>query len=290
MLLALISIALNPLVFRNNISKKRSIARDLYLTLSTTDFLTSVFLSTTYSVGILRPKEEQCYEQRSTSHCDTRYHEYIRKATISEKVVGSISLYLIFSPFSITSVLAISRWYQISFPFRDLHKSAVEVFLAVLCLLQASHFSLMLFTDTNDDPTIIKVSTQVVWNDKPYRSAEYLPKIEGYLVIFLCCLSTVASGITIRNILRSNTVAVNLDVHERKIRSTVKITLLNIGNLVYISGVLAYVFSDPQSHDTLILESFLMFVPIVQSTYNPVIYTALTRDFFKKNARVRGEN
>jgi hypothetical protein len=210
---------------------------------------------------------------------------------MSEKVVGSITWYLIFSPMNITSVLAISRWYQISFPFRNLNKTAVEVFLAVLCILEASYFSLLLFTDTKEDPVLMKINTQTVWNDKPFGSAALVShKVEGIIVIFLSCLSMIASGITIRNIMRANAISANLDVQERKTKSTVKITLLNLGNLVYISAVLFYLLIDPRSQYALTVQTFMMCIPFVQSTYNPVIYTGLTRNIFKKNFRVRVGN
>jgi hypothetical protein len=179
-------------------------------------------------------------------------------------------------------VLAISRWYQISFPFRHLNKTAVEVFLAVLCILQASYFPLsILFTDTDEDPVLMKVNTHTAWNDKPFGSAEYVKYLEGNLVIFMCFLSTVASAMTIWTILRPNAVSGNLDVKERNIKSTVKITLLNLGNLVYISVVLSFVFLDPMSQDALILQTLMICIPVVQSAYNPVVYTALTIDIFK---------
>ena len=97
-IVALISILLNPLVFRHNFRKKRSIARDLYMSLSATEFLSGLFLPITITIGILRPKEEQCYQDHDIHFCQNDYYKYNRTATIPEKVTGTVMWYFIYSP------------------------------------------------------------------------------------------------------------------------------------------------------------------------------------------------
>ena len=289
-LTASVSILLNPLVFRHNIRKKRSIARDLYMALSTTDLFCSIVLPITLSVGISRPKEEQCMKDFNITFCQTDYYKYNRTATITEKAVGGVVWYLIYSPLTITSVLAMSRWYQISYPLRVLNRTAVEIFLAALCLFQAIYFPLMLLNDPPGRPTQMQMNTQVVWNTTPLRLDHPVP-IEGYQALLLITLSIVASVMTIWNIVHSQTVPGNEEIHAqrlRKVRSTVKITLLNAGSIVNAGTVMAVLLIHPTKHNFRILQSVVFSIlPIFTSAYNPVIYTVLTKGILKNNSRVQ---
>ena len=84
-LIATVSVILNPLVFKHNISKKRSIARDLYLVLSASDFLSSVVITCPVSVGIVAPKEEQCTVDHNETFCHTEITTNITEPLQSQK-------------------------------------------------------------------------------------------------------------------------------------------------------------------------------------------------------------
>ena len=289
-LIAFISILLNPLVLRHNLRKKRSIARDLYMALSTTDFLSCIVLPLTFCIGILRPKEEQCSQDHNVTFCQTDYYKYNRTATITEKAVGSVAWYLIFSPLSITSVLAMSRWYQISYPLRVLSRTAVEITLAVLLLLQAIYFLAMVFSDSPEKPTVLKINIQTVWNSNGLRAKTHYFLMEGIQSLLLTSLSTVASVFTVWNVVNSQAVSGDLEISARRIKSTIKIALLNVGNVVYIGIVIFMTCINPNSRQFLFLQTVSFCIPILQSTYNPVIYTVLSRGILNNNSRVRGEN
>ena len=110
-LTAFISILLNPLVFRHNFYRKRSIARDLYMALSITDFFSSIFHSVTFSIRIQQPKEDNWKEEMSlVTFSRKEYIRYKRPATLKEKAVGSVTWCLIVFPVIITSSLTICRW------------------------------------------------------------------------------------------------------------------------------------------------------------------------------------
>ena len=128
-IIALISIVLNPLVFRHNFYKKKSLARDLYMALSVVDFLTCIVLPVTFSIGIFRPKERQCFKDHNATFCNDSYYRYKRAAIFSERLVGGVVWSLVLIPMVITSGLSISRWYKISFPFRVLNKKSAEIII-----------------------------------------------------------------------------------------------------------------------------------------------------------------
>ena len=106
-------------------------------------------------------------------------------------------------------------------------------------------------------------------------------------------LSVTASLLTIWSIIKSQNVPGNLEHNARRIRSTKKVTLLNAGNVAYMGTLAVLAMFDPYSLEKSILLLHRLstcFLPILLSTYNPVIYTVLTKGIFNKNSRVRGEH
>ena len=99
---ALLSILLNPLVFKNNIGKKRSLPRDLFLALSTVDFVTSVVMGCVATAQFSTPKEEQCVVDHNDTFCNNEYYKYNRTASVTEKTLGGVLWSLTFIPMAIT--------------------------------------------------------------------------------------------------------------------------------------------------------------------------------------------
>ena len=192
-------------------------------------------------------------------------------------------------------MLAMSRWYQISLnPLRVLNRTAVKMFLATLCLLQAVYFPVMIIDDTPEKPTLMIMNLLTVWNVTPFGTDEHFVQIEHMVGIILSSLSVTASLLTIWSIFRSQNVPGNLVQHNaRRIRSTKKVTLLNAGNVAYMGTLAVLAMFDPYSLEKSILILHRLstcFLPVLLSTYNPVIYTVLTKGIFNKNSRVRGEH
>ena len=261
------------------------------MALSTTDFLTCIVVPITFCIGILSPKEEQCYKDHNITFCQTDYYKYNRAATMTEKVVGSVTYSFIFNPLSITSVLAMSRWYQISYPLRPLNRTAIEMFLAVLCIFHAIYFPWMILSDSPEHPTAMRMNIQAVWHETSwYGEGSHPVPIEGCVAMMLICLSTIASSLTVWNVLNSQEVSGNLEIRARKIRSANKILLLNVGNAVSTGVLLGVVMEDNDSEQFLILQSVVVTLPVLLSTYNPVIYSVLTVGILDKNFRVGGVN
>jgi hypothetical protein len=138
----------------------------------------------------------------------------------------------------------------------------------------------MLFSDC----TFLKMNIQTVWSEIPFGlKTPHFDASEGYLAVVLSSLSTIASLLTIRNIMKSTAVTANLEVRTKKIRSTIKITLLNAGNLVYVIAVVIAIAVDHHSYAFLAMQTVAFFVPVLLSTYNPVIYLVLTKNIFHRS-------
>ena len=282
---ASISILLNPLVFRDNIRKKRSIARDLYMALSATDFFSSIVLSAFLCQRILQPIEEQCIKDKGATFCQTEYYKYTRTATTAEKVVESVKWSLMYAPITITSVLAFSRWYQISYPLRVLNRNALEMILTVWCICQVIYSILTMLIGS---PTLMTIYIQsVIIDNSAYMWIDYI------LVGLQSFLSIVAALLTIWSVVKSQNVSENREIRARRTRSTIRIMLLNAGSIAYFGVIVGTSNIDRKN---LVLGSIITvaasvcLLPILQSAYNPVIYTLLTKGIFNSNSRVRAGN
>ena len=285
-LIALISIILNPLVFKHNISKKRSIARDLYLVLSASDFTSSVVISSSLSAGIAAPKEEQCSIDHNATFCHTEYYKYNRTATVTEKAVGGVLWSLSFIPMITAAVLALSRWYQISYPLRPFNRNAVEIILGICCLLLLVNFQKFLFKESSGNPVVFKMNVQTVTYLKRTNFLETLPYS---FVLLFTLISSLASVVTVWNIFKSPAVPGNERIRAKRIKGALKIALVNFGTVAWDGVVFTRLFAGEESDLLYIVQATWCFLPIVLSTYNPIVYTMLTTGVYKiHNNKIRG--
>ena len=282
-LASLVSSILNPLVFRHNLFKKRSIARDLFLALSATDFVSSILISTTASIRILSPKEEQCIRDHNETFCQTDYYNYNRTATAVEKGLGGVMWALVFIPMLIAATLAIARWYQISFPLNVFNRKLVEIALAVSCLCFLVYFQRFSFVDPPSNPVVLKINMQIVTY---LKLDSFVDKLPFFLVILFTSISNLASILTIWRIIKSQTIQRNEQIRANRTKGTIKITILNAGNMIWSGLILFRIFTDYKSKLILIIQTVLCVQPIIQSTYNPVVYVLLTDKILKDFYRV----
>ena len=158
--------------------------------------------------------------------------------------------------------------------------------LALLCLIFVAYCQRFYVRDTLENPAVFKMNMQIV----SYYS---LLSIEGIfpfiLLIVLTSISSIASTCTVWNIAKSENVAGNGQRRRNKMKSSQKIALMNAGALVWDIVVIARVSTDVTSDISLIIQSLLTFLPLLLSTYNPVIYVLLT-DRLLSNSRVRQAN
>ena len=281
-LASLVSSILNPIVFRHNLYKKRSIARDLFLALSATDFVSSILMSTTASSGILIPKEEQCIRDHNETFCQTDYYNYNRTATTVEKGLGGVMWALVFIPMLIAATLAIARWYQISFPLNVFNRKLVEIALAVSCLCFLVYFQRFSLYNPQNNPVVLKMNLQIVTY---LRVDKFVDKLPVFLALVFTSISNLASVLTVRRIIKSRSIQRNEQIRANRTKGTIKITILNAGNMIWSGLVLFRLLTDYESNLIKISQTVLAIHPILQSTYNPVVYVLLT-DF----SRVRVVN
>ena len=248
------------------------------MALAATDFLSSVYLTILSSMSILAPKEELCVEYFNKTFCQTEYYRYQRPATVEEKVHSSIGHFLAFLPHTITTVLSLSRWYQVTHPLRRLSRNAVKIVQVVLGVFLAVYIPIVMFEDSPDDPKIMAIYRQTVtsWNESNLYQRYTLPSI----VFLLTATATLASVLTVRNIFKSQNVAGDHLVRVRRLKSALKIVLLNVGNIVNIALSIGLLLNNPGSFANMMLYSLITFFPILQSSYNPIVYSILTTGVF----------
>ena len=273
-IIALISIVLNPLVFRHNFYKKKSLARDLYMALSVVDFLTCIVLPVTFSIGILHPKEQQCFKDHNATFCNDDYYKYKRVAIFSERLVGGVVWSLVLIPMVITSGLSISRWYKISFPLRVLNKKSAEIIIFGISIVV---LVVQIWNAHKNSPGEFKVNIQTT-SFINYESVNgYLPLL---MVVVFISTSTVASIFSVWKLVVSENVPGNPELRNRRIKSALKILLMQVGNCVIVVVTIGRLLTNPRSETSLMLHSLSCFLPVLLSSYNPSIYTLLTTNIF----------
>ena len=286
-LASLVSSILNPLVFRHNLFKKRSIARDLFLLLSATDFISSILMSTTASIGILSPKEEQCIRDHNETFCRTDYYNYNRTATTVEKGLGGVMWALVFIPMMTAATLAIARWYQISFPLRVVNRKVVEIALAVSCFCFLIYFQRFSLVDPPNNPVVLKISMQTVTY---LRVDNVIDKMPFFVVLLFTSISNLASVLTVWRIVKSKIIQRNEQIRANRTKSTIKIAILNAGNMIWSGLAIVRIFTGYESKRIYIIQTVMGIQPVLQSTYNPVFYVLLTDKILNNFSRVRVGN
>ena len=278
-IIALISIVLNPLVFRHNFYKKKSIARDLYMALSATDLITSIFTATLFSVGILSPKEDQCFIDHNEKICKESYYKYNRTATTAEKATGSTGWSLGFAPIVITAVLSITRWYRIKFPLRPLEKRTVWTILVTGISVSVAYFFWVMFKDSSQ--TVMSMAMQITIISEDDNQFNYTITLIAALVFTLS--SNIASVFTVWSIATSPEIQGNVEIRARKTRGAVRILLLNAGNVAWSGLLVGMSLTNTDSEAYLIQMGTSMFLPTILSSYNPIVYVGLTKGILNKN-------
>ena len=283
-LISIISVLLNPLVLRHNLRKKKSVARDLFIALSGTDLITSVVVTSVLSKGIISPKEEQFIQDHNMSFCQTDYYQYNRTTpSISEKLLGGVLWFLVYNPVAITAFLAFARWYQISYPLRILSRKSVDIALGLSWLVVMMYFQKCSYIDPPSNPVVFQMSMQIV---SYFDSYDDVGKVQFSVITLLICLSTLVSIFTVRNIIKSPAVPGGNELRRRKIKSAMKIAILNAGNFPWCFLILCRLIRHAHIR---IMRTLSVFLPILLSSYNPVVYILLTESILKSSSN-RGNN
>ena len=290
---ASVSCLLNPIVFRHNLKKKRSLPRDLYLALSATDFLTGTVLTSFYSYGILQPREESCQHQANfnRSICENAYYSYYRPATIWEKVMSTIVWWLYGTPCWLTTVIALSRWFTIKYPLRNLSRNKVEIVVSAISVIMLAYYVVTIIYDP-DFSTNIKMITQIALNSAPFgmKQIEWVDEIVG---IIMTIFANIASILTIHHVYKTSRVPGSNERSRKRLRSAIKVALLSAGGvfvLSFVSGRVLFKNKNPGRTFVYFLYHTVLvnFLPILTSSYNSVVYVLCSYGsiFYRAERRV----
>ena len=279
-LISTVSVVLNPLVFRHNFNKRKTVARDLYMALSSADFMSCLILPATFSVRTLAPKEDQCQKIYGLQFCQEKYYNYTRQATIAEKTLGSVTWSITMTPLIITSVLTMCRWYQIKYPLRHLSRTGVQITTGVICSLWSIYYTVAFFWDSPKYPTVKITFIQTVWNQTPFggrmKDFENI-SVDKIAVVLLTIPATLASIITVYQVITTKPVPGTPEAlsYNKKVVSTVKIALLNAGSVLLVSLLIGLTAISSYFH--IIFTITVVFAPVFISAINPIIYLLLTK-------------
>ena len=78
----------------------------------------------------------------------------------------------------------------------------------------------------------------------------------------------------------SEDVSGNPELRNRRIKSALKILLMQVGNCVIVVVTIGRLLTNPRSETSLMLHSLSCFLPVLLSSYNPSIYSLLTTNIF----------
>eukprot|EP00116_Pleurobrachia_bachei_P003540 sb/3463802/ len=132
LLSALIGIPLNSLALYRNYKKPANIARTLYLLLQVVDLGTCLFVCPSVAYTISTPKDPKCFEDETDptikfpKNCTTNYITFGYKHPSNFRRAWSLLCSIFaYSPCILTGMLAMSRYYQIKYPFRRVSRRLV---------------------------------------------------------------------------------------------------------------------------------------------------------------------
>ena len=198
---------------------------------------------------------------------------------MTENVLSSFLWYLLFSPIILTSVLATGRWYQIKYPLRVLKRSLIETVTAVLCLLIMVYYIGSSLYESSESQMVIY--TQKTFNPAPF-GYESLELSDSILGIILSLKGSVASILTIRDIVKTSRMPRTTEQPGRRLKSAIKIALLNAGSTaLQILLIIGRIIKVKQGMDRTFLFAVFhtiltSFLPILMSSYNPIVYVLLS--------------
>ena len=285
-LVVLICSTLNPLVFVHNYRKNNSLARCLYLTLSTADFLTAWILTASFAVNIFKGKVEECVGSDDLE-CNDQYFKRTNEAHYGQKIHGVIGWTVALAPSNITAFLAMSRYYQIRYPLERPRIKLVMLGLLLSLSILPVVSGCAIFDESETSPTFVLPITNLAWNFNP---RVFGVEVTG-LVLFLLLTSVtwllqfgavVASLLTVYELVKSHMKPVSGGTQGRKTRSSLKILITNVGSVVILSAYAVQAKGIRGDEGGIGLTEGIVYlmtavgIPSITSMLNPIIYIILT--------------
>ena len=279
------SLLLNPVVFFFN-RKRKSVAAFLFTLLSIIDFL---FCFTFPFVVLLQASDipklgegRQCF-----GISDEEYWNCIYLASTGQKVSTAVLLCLDSAAVSTTSLLAITRYIQLTNPLMIVRKRRVSLAIALVFTVAVCLHLFSIFGSHHD--TFYSVMVMLVMHIDPYDFGlawqnQYLSGVItnlGTLVLQLGALiSALLTAYFLFNKKESNISGSNL----RRKRGSLKILLTNLPSFLILFRIMleaplmsiarqSGLYTEFQGW---IIFSLHRMLPLLASTWNPVIFISLT--------------
>ena len=280
-LLLLTCTILNFLVLLHNYLKKSSVPRNLFICLSVTDLLTPWILLVPFIVQVFKKSEVECEESREIS-CKENFFETRDLATWYNKLHSILVGHTILAPYHFTSALALARYFQMKFPFRQLRSRNVlfGVFLSLLYFPIA--MGCFYFNPDNANSLYFAKFQSAIVADQfsllglKISQKQFLLAVNA-LTLTLGLSALLASFLTIYGLVKSQLTPEAGGPPNRKTRSTLRILITNFGSLIAIASVALMGTGDGSVHHkgVRILVTTLI-LPCFMSTFNPVVYILFT--------------
>ena len=120
-----------------------------------------------------------------------------------------------------------------------------------------------------------------------YLSREnFVDKLPFLLVLIFTSISNITSGLTVWRLIKSRTIQGNEQIRANRTKSTIKITILNAANTLWIGLVIFRMFTDNKSKNIYTIQTVMGMHSIIQSAYNPVVFVLLTENVLSSLSRV----
>ena len=280
-LLLLICTILNTLVLLHNYHKKSSVPRNLFLCLSITDLITPWILLLPLIVQVFKKTEVEC-EENGVMSCNEVYFNTQIRATWYNKLHSILVGLAILAPYHYTSALALARYFQMKYPFRQLRSRNVllGVFLSLAYFLVAMgcfYFN----PDSANSLYFAKFQSAIVADrfslfGLMISQKQFLLAVNAVTLTFELS-AMIASILTIYELVKSRLTPEAGGPPNRKTRSTLRILITNFGSLIAIVSVAFAGTGDGGVHHkgVRILVTTLV-LPCFMSTFNPFVYILFT--------------
>ena len=280
-LLLLTCTILNILVLLHNYHKKSSVPRNLFICLSVTDLLTPWILLLPLIFQVFRNSAAECEESGEMS-CKGVFFKRRNLATWYNKLHSILVGHTILAPYHCTSALALSRYFQMKYPFRPLRSRNVlfGVFLSLLYFPVA--ISCFYFYPDNANSLYFAKFQIAIVADRfslfglKISQKQFLLAVNAVTLTFELS-AMIVSFLTIYELVKSRITPEAGGPPNRKTRSTLRILITNFGSLIAIASVALVGTGDGsvQNEGVRILATTLV-LPCFMSTFNPVVYILFT--------------
>ena len=313
--LSAIGVTLNMTVIRRNLRRSPSVARNLYLSLFITDFLSCATIPIYFAYATFMPKDRRCYEAERHPdlgflvNCTTHYLTFgWSHPSMVVRLYSNFKWTIITVPCVVTACLASCRFYQIRYPFSHL-SSKLPLGIIFITTIVSLVMKIDITWPKGDDKAayyyVIVQGVFVNMNGGPFKS--FGLTLNSMLQVFIATnifnflaqvVGLIASILTIRELIRNSMRQVANSAlarsESRKRRSTIMILVYNFGSFLTACSHIGHTINTSRNenmvqvairdhHPITVPPSIIMtalgyslFVPTFCSLVNPIVFIMFT--------------